>query len=588
MNWPSADRSPGCPTIRGCPAARTGREFLLAVGRLYDIDDDRLMDHVDRLLAVFDLTREGDWPINSYSNGQQKEIAICAALVTEAPVLIMDEPFSGGLDPSGILALKRILKHLTAERKATVVMSTPVAELVEELAQRIVVLRDGQVAAYDTADGLRRSNRLLRPPGRRPRKTLPSAVGRQSAAILRGADEMIGSIIRWFRRTLPPTWAILSAIGVLAIMEGLYLWVRWCINVPEVAEEMSSQFLHMRDGFVAMIMFVYGIFRVMAFHPLFRPKYRAWLEQTPWTRKTASPRADPSHLARRGSPRRRFTFSAWIDARPFVAVGSVSFRLSRRFGPFVLANRSLVDGLSRLFRSGIGVPNGRNAFHLPWNSWLGICYSHDRASHSVSAVPVDGCQAFQQTDKSAAIIQSFGGNSPPQQKTFSIWPYNQLLNVPAERIISRCDGFLGPLLAAWWLYALTSNFASVKDRSDFLYCLFVIVVGIAFGCRAFIYMAMYWPPISLLGRIFTRRWIIPGYDYVVLAPLCILLTAIIGGIMINYVGQAYNSITYPLTMAAVCIVALNLGPSLGKWRLTGHYRLIYSNNNTTEQNQIKL
>jgi hypothetical protein len=188
----------------------------------------------------------------------------------------------------------------------------------------------------------------------------------------------------------------------------------------------------------------------------------------------------------------------------------------------------------------------------------------------------------------SAIIQSFGGNSPPQQKTFSIWPYNQLLNVPAERIISRCDGFLGPLLAAWWLYALTSNFASVKDRSDFLYCLFVIVVGIAFGCRAFIYMAMYWPPISLLGRIFTRRWIIPGYDYVVLAPLCILLTAIIGGIMINYVGQAYNSITYPLTMAAVCIVAINLGPSLGKWRLTGHYRLIYSNNNTTEQNQIKL
>lgn len=138
------------------PGARTGREFLLAVGRLYDIDDDRLMDHVDRLLAVFDLAREGDWPIQSYSNGQQKKIAICAALVSEAPVLIMDEPFSGGLDPSGILALKRILKHLTAERKATVVMSTPVAELVEELAVRIVVLRDGQVAAYDTADGLRR------------------------------------------------------------------------------------------------------------------------------------------------------------------------------------------------------------------------------------------------------------------------------------------------------------------------------------------------------------------------------------------------------------------------------------------------
>jgi ABC-2 type transport system ATP-binding protein len=138
------------------PGNRTGREFLLAVGRLYEIDDDRLMDHVDRLLRVFDLGREGDWPIQSYSNGQKKKIAIGATLVSEAPVLVLDEPFSGGLDPSGILALKRILQHLTAEHKATVIMSTPVAELVEELAQRIVVLQDGQVAAFDSVEGLRR------------------------------------------------------------------------------------------------------------------------------------------------------------------------------------------------------------------------------------------------------------------------------------------------------------------------------------------------------------------------------------------------------------------------------------------------
>jgi ABC-2 type transport system ATP-binding protein len=138
------------------PGIRTGRELLLAIGRLYDIDDDRLMDHAERLLQVFDLEQEGDWPIQSFSNGQQKKIAICGALVTEAPILILDEPFSGGLDPSGILALKRILQYLTADRKVTVVMSTPVAELVEELAQRIVVLGEGQVIAFDTAEGLRR------------------------------------------------------------------------------------------------------------------------------------------------------------------------------------------------------------------------------------------------------------------------------------------------------------------------------------------------------------------------------------------------------------------------------------------------
>ncbi len=138
------------------PANRTGREFLLAVGRLYDIPDGRLMGHVDRLLALFDLVREGDWPIRSYSNGQQKKIAICSALVTEARVFLLDEPFSGGLDPAGMLALKRVLKHVVQRDNATVVMTTPVPEIVEELADRVAILRDGQIVAFDTPDGLRR------------------------------------------------------------------------------------------------------------------------------------------------------------------------------------------------------------------------------------------------------------------------------------------------------------------------------------------------------------------------------------------------------------------------------------------------
>jgi ABC-type multidrug transport system ATPase subunit len=145
------------------PGASTGREFLLAVGRLYEIDEERLMDHVDRLLGVFDLAREGDWPIRSYSNGQQKKIAICSALATEAPILLLDEPFSGGLDPSGILALKRILRHLVEHARATVVLTTPVPELVEELADRIVVIREGELLADDTPSGLRQQTRCSGP-----------------------------------------------------------------------------------------------------------------------------------------------------------------------------------------------------------------------------------------------------------------------------------------------------------------------------------------------------------------------------------------------------------------------------------------
>jgi ABC-type multidrug transport system ATPase subunit len=137
------------------PRLMTGREFLLAVGRLYDIDQDRLMEHVDRLLALFELTDKGEAAIHSYSGGQKKKLALASALVTEAPVLLLDEPFAGGLDPAGILALKRVLKRRVAER-STVVLTSPAPEIVEEMADRILVLRDGVAAAFDTMEGLRR------------------------------------------------------------------------------------------------------------------------------------------------------------------------------------------------------------------------------------------------------------------------------------------------------------------------------------------------------------------------------------------------------------------------------------------------
>lgn len=138
------------------PTARTGREFLLGVGRLYDIDGERLIDHAERLLELFQLVREGDWPIRSYSNGQKKKIAVAAALASEAPILLLDELFGGGLDPSGILALRHVLRRLAAQADRTIVLTAPVPELAEEIADDFIVLKNGRVEAHDSLAGLKR------------------------------------------------------------------------------------------------------------------------------------------------------------------------------------------------------------------------------------------------------------------------------------------------------------------------------------------------------------------------------------------------------------------------------------------------
>lgn len=144
------------PAEQWFPAGQTGREWMIAVGRLYGVDDERLMDHTERLLEIFELTKQADAPIASCSTGQKRKIALCCALVSDAPVLMLDEPFSGGLDPTGLLAMKRIVQRHAELRDRTIVIATPVPELVEELPVRIALMREGRIVAFDMLDGLRK------------------------------------------------------------------------------------------------------------------------------------------------------------------------------------------------------------------------------------------------------------------------------------------------------------------------------------------------------------------------------------------------------------------------------------------------
>ena len=133
----------------------TAREWIVTCGRIWGVEDRRLMDHASRLLALFDLG-DGRQSISAASTGQRKKIALAGALATDAPVLLLDEPFAGGLDPSGILALKRVLKELARRRDRTIIMATPVPELVEDLADRVAILGSQTLAVLDTPAELRR------------------------------------------------------------------------------------------------------------------------------------------------------------------------------------------------------------------------------------------------------------------------------------------------------------------------------------------------------------------------------------------------------------------------------------------------
>jgi hypothetical protein len=102
---------------------------------------------------------------------------------------------------------------------------------------------------------------------------------------------MIRAFFRWMGEVLPPAWVMVLAFIFWLAIEATYLWLRWWLGLPEVAE----RYVRVEEPVVGVMCALYGMSRVYAFHPLFHPDYRQWLELTPWTSRKRLP-FGPIHL----------------------------------------------------------------------------------------------------------------------------------------------------------------------------------------------------------------------------------------------------------------------------------------------------
>ncbi len=131
----------------------SGREYLQLVGRLRGMPRRILEPKMDEFLRLFSLWDERHGPLSSYSKGMRQKILLSAALLHNPDVLILDEPFSG-LDVTSALMLRSLLRGL-AERQKIILYSSHVLEVVEKICSKILILRRGEVVAFDSIDRLR-------------------------------------------------------------------------------------------------------------------------------------------------------------------------------------------------------------------------------------------------------------------------------------------------------------------------------------------------------------------------------------------------------------------------------------------------
>lgn len=128
----------------------TGRQHLQFAIDSKDVDDDP-----DQLLERVGLEDAADRKAGGYSKGMAQRLMLAMALVGEPDLLILDEP-STGLDPNGAREMRDIVRQ-ERDRGATVFFSSHSLEQVEAVCDRVGILRDGEMVAVDTVEGLRSS-----------------------------------------------------------------------------------------------------------------------------------------------------------------------------------------------------------------------------------------------------------------------------------------------------------------------------------------------------------------------------------------------------------------------------------------------
>jgi len=131
----------------------TAKGNLEMIGRLYHLPRPVARKRAAELLERLDLTDAADKLVRDFSGGMRRRLDLAASLVASPPVLFLDEPTTG-LDPESRNELWGLLRELVGDG-TTLLLTTQYLEEADRLADRIVLLDHGQVAATGTPTELK-------------------------------------------------------------------------------------------------------------------------------------------------------------------------------------------------------------------------------------------------------------------------------------------------------------------------------------------------------------------------------------------------------------------------------------------------
>ena len=136
------------PEERGLYKKEKVLDVMIYFGQLKGLSRDEAKEFSLNFLKRVNLTDKAGMRLDKLSGGQQQKIQLGVTIMGDPELLIMDEP-TKGFDPVN----RRLLMNIIEERRkagATIIYVTHQMEEVEQLCDRLILLKDGQAAAYGT------------------------------------------------------------------------------------------------------------------------------------------------------------------------------------------------------------------------------------------------------------------------------------------------------------------------------------------------------------------------------------------------------------------------------------------------------
>jgi len=128
----------------------SGRENLMQIARIRNIPKEE----VEKVIRLVGMEQRINDKVKKYSLGMKQRLGLAAALLPNPRLLILDEP-TNGLDPSGILDFRNIVKRASREKGTAVFVSSHILNEVQQLCDKVAFISGGVIQAVESiVDGV--------------------------------------------------------------------------------------------------------------------------------------------------------------------------------------------------------------------------------------------------------------------------------------------------------------------------------------------------------------------------------------------------------------------------------------------------